>query len=58
MSYEVAPFVPPKREDYDNTRVEFDAESQQIFRMSRVLSPQGEAVMEYLAATTAPNAAK
>lgn len=56
MSYEVALFVPPKREDYDNSRVEFDAESQQIFRMSRVLSPQGKAVMEHLARTVAENA--
>ncbi len=43
MSYEVEKYVKAKREDYDNTRVEFDAE---VFRQDRCASDLGKAVAE------------
>lgn len=49
MSYEVEKFVKAKREDYDDTRCnELSLESLEIFRQSRVASPEGQAVTALL----------
>ena len=47
--YEVAKFVKPKREDYDNASVNSESlESLEIFRALRIADPLGKAVTEML----------